>query len=57
MKLIYDELIAELFYPVHQENIDTNDLTIRLTEEFALVTNTDMERKDKATAVYIGEGV
>jgi len=56
-KLIYDELLAELFYPVRQENIDTNELTIRLAEEFALVTYTDMERKDKATAAYIGEGV
>ena len=42
---------------MRQENIDTNDLTIRLAEEFALVTYTDMEREDKATAAYIGEGV
>jgi hypothetical protein len=44
MKLIYDELTAKLFSPVGQENIDTNDFTIRLAEEFALVTYTDMER-------------
>jgi len=53
----YEELIAELFLPVRQENIATNDLTIRLAEEFSLVTYTDMEREDKATAAYILDGV
>ena len=42
---------------MRQENIDTNDLTIRLAEEFALVTYTDMEREVKVMAAYIGEGV
>ena len=55
--IVYDELLAELFYPVRQENMDTNDLTIRLAEEFAFVTYTDMEREDKATAAYILDGV
>jgi hypothetical protein len=49
--------LAELFYPAHRENIETNDLTIRLSEEFSLVVYTDMEREDKATAAYICDGV
>ena len=56
-KLIYDELLVELFYHVRQETIDTYDLTISLAQEFAFVTYTDMERKDKATSAYIGKRV
>jgi hypothetical protein len=56
-KLLYDELLAELFYPARRENIETNDLTIRLAEEFSLVVYTDMEREDKATVAYICDGV
>ena len=56
-KLLYDEFMAELFYSVREENIETNELTIRLAEEFSLVTYIDMEREDKATAAYILDGV
>ena len=56
-KLLYDELLVELFCSVREENIETNELTIRLAEEFSLVTYIDMEREDKATAAYILDGV
>ena len=56
-KLLYDELLAELFFSVCEENIKTNELTIRLAEKFSLVTYIDMEREDKATASYILDGV
>ena len=55
--LLYDELLAELFYPVRQENIATNDLMMRMAEEFSLVTYTDMERENKAISTYILDGV
>ena len=48
-KIPFDELMAELFYPACRENIETNNVIIRLAEEFCLVVCTDMEREDKAT--------
>ena len=42
---------------MRQENIDTNGMAIRMAQEFALVTYTDMERVDNAMVAYIGEGV
>ena len=55
--LPFDLLRAELFYPVRVENIQSNEMTLKIGTEMARVMALDMEDELKATKDYILDGI
>ena len=55
--LPWDLLRAELFYPVHVKNIQSNEMTLKIGTEMVRVMALDMEDELKATKDYILDGV